>query len=74
LAKTVEEVIEAAGILDEDVFILGGDEVVGAELACVLALARRVAEHGDVGAESMTELHAHVAQAQADHGKIVAGF
>ena len=71
----IEDEVKASGILDENVLMPGGNEIVGAEFERLLALARRVAEHGDVGAKRITEFHGHVAQAaKSDHGKLVAGL
>jgi hypothetical protein len=59
----------------KSVLILGGDEVVGTELERILAFARRMAKHGDMGAEGVSKLYCHMAKAaEADHGKLVAGF
>src|SRR6185295_4164836 len=59
-------------ILLEYRLVLGDEKVVGTQRQRILALAGRMAEHGDVRTHGVAELDGHMAEsAQADHAQFV---
>ena len=63
----IEDEVETTGVFLEDGGIVRGEEIVRAQSQRVFALARRVAENGDVRAHCFRELHAHVAETAQAH-------
>ncbi len=70
---SVENEVEAAGVLLHLVGIPREDDLVRSEAERVFLLVRRSREDNNVGSERMGKLHAHVAQsAETDHANFLA--
>ena len=71
----IENEIEATRILDENSSSLVAMKSSAPSLSASWRLPGEWLEHGDMGAEGVSKLYCHMAKAaEADHGKLVAGF
>src|ERR1035441_6144548 len=67
LFRSIQDEVEAAGVLVHLVRIPGDNDLVCAKAGCVLFLGRGRGENHDLRAESAGKFHAHVAQATKTH-------